>query len=104
MEANIRRAKEAYAARDFDALARVIVHESNQLHAICLDTEPPLFYMNALSQCVVRLCEAFNACYGSGKRCVAYSFDAGPNAFLFMEEHHVDKLVHWIKQLFTVKY
>eukprot|EP00466_Bigelowiella_natans_P012481 jgi/Bigna1/68404/fgenesh1_pg.6_\ len=40
--------KAAIRTKDFDAFAKLTMADSNQFHAICLDTEPPLFYMNVI--------------------------------------------------------
>lgn len=41
--------EEAIAKRDFPAFARLACADSNQFHAVCLDTLPPIFYMNDTS-------------------------------------------------------
>ncbi|KAF8395386.1 hypothetical protein HHK36_019332 [Tetracentron sinense] len=41
--------EEAIQNRDFPTFARLTCAESNQFHAICLDTDPPIFYMNDTS-------------------------------------------------------
>ena len=34
--------------------------ESNQLHALCLDTKPPLFYMNDQTKAIISQVEDIN--------------------------------------------
>ena len=58
--------------------------DSNQFHAICQDTYPPISYMNDMSRIIVRLCHVINKHYGSVK--AAYTFDAGPNAVIYCLE------------------
>jgi diphosphomevalonate decarboxylase len=77
----------AYTARDFPTFARLTMADSNQFHATCLDTYPPVFYMNETSRRVVGLVHKLN---GEGVKGVAqpaviagYTFDAGPNAVIF---------------------
>lgn len=41
--------EEAIKKRDFSTFARLTCAENNQFHAICLDTSPPIFYMNDTS-------------------------------------------------------
>jgi len=36
------------------------MRDSNQFHAICLDTYPPLFYMNSTSQAIIQLVHRYN--------------------------------------------
>uniref|UniRef100_A0A914E1Z1 Mvd1 C-terminal domain-containing protein n=1 Tax=Acrobeloides nanus TaxID=290746 RepID=A0A914E1Z1_9BILA len=80
------RVKELISAveyRNFRQLAEITMRESDQLHAICLDTWPPLLYLNESSRQIMRFVHAFNAHFGT---CLAYTFDAGPNAILLMED------------------
>lgn len=39
---NYFRLKEAILARNFEAFAHIIMKDSNQLHAVCMDTYPPI--------------------------------------------------------------
>lgn len=41
--------EEAIKNRDFPAFAHLSCADSNQFHAVCLDTTPPIFYMNDTS-------------------------------------------------------
>lgn len=41
--------EEAIKSRNFGSFARLTCADSNQFHAICLDTTPPIFYMNDTS-------------------------------------------------------
>ncbi|CAI5740524.1 unnamed protein product [Hyaloperonospora brassicae] len=81
----------AVAARDFAAFATLTMRDSNQFHATCLDSMPPLFYLNETSRALIRLVHRYNEC--AGRVQAAYTFDAGPNAVLFCEEQHVQELV-----------
>ena len=36
------------------------MQDSNQLHAVCLDTYPPCVYMNTISHNIVQLVHEFN--------------------------------------------
>lgn len=73
----------AIAARDFDAFAALTMADSNSFHAVCLDTTPPIFYMNDVSRNCVRVVEELNRV--AGRRVAAYTFDAGPNAVVYYE-------------------
>lgn len=76
--------EQAIAAQNFKALAPLIMRDSNNFHAICLDTYPPIFYLNATSQRLIHMVHALNA--ASSQDIVAYTFDAGPNPVLFYED------------------
>ena len=77
----------AYLGRDFETFGRLTMQDSNQFHAVCLDTYPPIFYMNDVSKAIIRLCHVINAHFGSIK--AAYTFDAGPNAVIYTLEQDV---------------
>lgn len=62
----------------------ICMQDSNQFHAVCLDTYPPIFYMNDTSKAIIRLVHALNDFNGS--ICAAYTFDAGPNAVIYTLE------------------
>ncbi|KAH8821212.1 GHMP kinase [Xylogone sp. PMI_703] len=74
----------AIKERDFETFARVTMMDSNSFHASCLDTFPPIFYMNDVSRAAIRAVEDINA--AAGKTVAAYTFDAGPNAVIYYEE------------------
>eukprot|EP00934_Nitzschia_sp_Nitz4_P006919 Nitzschia sp. Nitz4//scaffold43_size134323//46575//47786//NITZ4_003294-RA/size134323-processed-gene-0.41-mRNA-1//-1//CDS//3329551933//6909//frame0 len=71
----------AYLAKDFEAFGQLTMKDSNQFHAVCMDTYPPIFYMNDVSRMVVRIVHAYNQWAGEIR--AAYTFDAGPNAVLY---------------------
>ncbi|KAI2632147.1 Diphosphomevalonate decarboxylase [Hypoxylon sp. NC1633] len=70
--------------RDFGKFAEVTMKDSNSFHAVCMDTYPPIYYMNDVSRAAVRAVEAINA--AAGKAVAAYTFDAGPNAVVYYLE------------------
>jgi diphosphomevalonate decarboxylase len=71
----------AYLRKDFEIFGRLTMQDSNQFHATCLDTYPPIFYMNDVSKTIIRLVHVINTYY-QGVR-AAYTFDAGPNAVIY---------------------
>ena len=71
----------AIRQKDFETFGRITMQDSNQFHAICMDTYPPIFYMNDVSKSIIRLVHVLN---NEAKRIVAaYTFDAGPNAVIY---------------------
>lgn len=72
--------EEAIEKRDFSSFARLACADSNQFHAVCLDTSPPIFYMNDTSHKIIGCVEKWNRSEESPQ--VAYTFDAGPNAVM----------------------
>ncbi|MEE6500463.1 hypothetical protein FKM82_003792 [Ascaphus truei] len=89
---------ESIRQRDFEAFGQLTMKDSNQFHATCLDTYPPIFYLNHVSQRVISMVHRYNAHYGQTK--VAYSFDAGPNAVIFTLEQTVNEFVEVVKRCF----
>lgn len=87
--------------RDFEAFATLTTKDSNNFHACCLDTDPPIFYMNDTSRAAVRICEAINALHD--RTICAYTFDAGPNAVVYYLADNEDAVVGHFKPLLRGK-
>uniref|UniRef100_A0A0R3RWP2 Diphosphomevalonate decarboxylase n=1 Tax=Elaeophora elaphi TaxID=1147741 RepID=A0A0R3RWP2_9BILA len=83
----ITKLKNAFRDRNFEEFAEVVMSDSGQLHAICMDTMPSLRYLSDNSWYLMRLIHALNRHCKSLK--VAYTFDAGPNCCLFLESVNV---------------
>jgi diphosphomevalonate decarboxylase len=73
--------EKAFLNKDFEAFGKLTMADSNQFHATCLDTYPPIFYINDISRSVIQIVHAYNAWAGEVR--AAYTFDAGPNAVLY---------------------
>ncbi|KAM6943375.1 diphosphomevalonate decarboxylase [Xenentodon cancila] len=89
---------EAVRRKDFPAFAELTMKDSNQFHATCLDTYPPIFYLSGVSQQVIHLVHRYNKYYGETR--VAYSFDAGPNAVIFTLQQYAPELVRVVQHFF----
>lgn len=90
----IEQVKEAYKTRNFEDLARVIMADSNQFHAVCLDSAPPIQYLNESSWHLMDSVETFNR-FGVK---ATYTFDAGPNACVIVQKKDVVSFMHFITQ------
>ncbi|XP_017762769.1 PREDICTED: diphosphomevalonate decarboxylase [Eufriesea mexicana] len=86
-----KRIERAIIEKDFETFAICTMKDSNQLHAICMDTYPPLFYMNEESRAIVDLVHTYNETVKKVQ--VAYTFDAGPNAVLYLLEENVPEFL-----------
>lgn len=83
----MREMEAAVKAKDFAAFGKITMMESNSFHATCLDTFPPIFYLNDVSRAAIKAVEAINE--AAGKIVAAYTFDAGPNAVVYFEEKNM---------------
>lgn len=84
--------------RDFQAFGQLTMKDSNQFHATCLDTFPPISYLSDTSRRIIQLAHRFNAHHGRTK--VAYTFDAGPNAVIFTLDDTVAEFVAAVRHSF----
>ncbi|TWW68127.1 Diphosphomevalonate decarboxylase [Takifugu flavidus] len=89
---------EAIGRRDFATFAELTMKDSNQFHATCLDTYPPIFYLSSVSQQVINLVHRYNRHYGETR--VSYTFDAGPNAVIFTLKQHVPEFLQVVQHFF----
>lgn len=78
----------AVREKDFELFGKTTMADSNSFHATCLDSSPPIFYLNDTSRAAIRAVESINA--AAGKIIAAYTFDAGPNCVVYFEEQHRD--------------
>ncbi|KAL1612241.1 diphosphomevalonate decarboxylase [Paraconiothyrium brasiliense] len=78
--------QKAIQEKDFEAFGKVTMMDSNSFHATCLDTYPPIFYLNDVSRAAIKVVESINA--AAGKIIAAYTFDAGPNAVVYYLEEN----------------
>nr|XP_050847794.1 diphosphomevalonate decarboxylase isoform X1 [Vespula vulgaris] len=77
--------------KDFSTFAELTMKDSNQLHAVCLDSYPPIIYMNDISFAIINLIHSYNTVVNDIK--VAYTYDAGSNAILYLLEKDMPQLV-----------
>jgi diphosphomevalonate decarboxylase len=93
----MRQMEQAIRARDFATFANLTMRDSNQFHAVCLDTYPPIFYLNDISRSIIRVLTAYNNHVHEDTSSTttppspraAYTFDAGPNAVVYCLDEHV---------------
>lgn len=71
----------AIKTRNFETFAELSMKDSNTFHACCIDTFPPIFYLNSESTSLIAAVHAYNA--QMDRIVIGYTFDAGPNAVVF---------------------
>lgn len=73
--------------RNFQGFGQLTMKDSNQFHATCLDTFPPISYLNDTSRRIIHLVHRFNAHHGQTKarwgRGSAGNPQSGPQAIIF---------------------
>lgn len=90
--------QDAILRKDFETFAKITMADSNQFHAVALDTEPPIFYMNDVSRAIIALIVEYNR--ASGKLKAAYTFDAGPNAVIYTLAENVKDIAQLVIKYF----
>ncbi|GAA5881734.1 hypothetical protein JCM3774_005972 [Rhodotorula dairenensis] len=103
--ARMDRMSAAIRNRDFDQFALETMTDSNQFHAVCLDTVPPIFYLNDVSRAVIQLVSELNRASlnngtAAGRYLAAYTYDAGPNAVLYVQERDVPLVLQLVESYF----
>ena len=93
--------EKAIQEKDFEAFGKVSMRDSNSFHACCMDTTPPIFYMNDTSRAAVRAVDALNE--KAGRIVAAYTFDAGPNAVVYHLEKDEELVVGAFKAILQDK-
>jgi len=88
--------------KDFNKVGKLAMRDSNTFHAVCMDTYPPLFYLNEKSKEIIRFINEFNRFEAKSTEDLKafYSFDAGPNAFLFVQDENLNELLYLIYKFY----
>ncbi len=78
-------------SRDEERFFQLAIRHSNSMHAIMMDSFPPLIYMNSFS---LKVIEAF----GDG-RMAGYTFDAGPNPHIFTLRSNLNRVENMLREI-----
>ncbi|TYJ58716.1 diphosphomevalonate decarboxylase [Cryptococcus floricola] len=84
--------------KDFESFAKITMADSNSFHAVCLDTAPPIFYLNDVSRAIIAVVEELNR--AADRILAAYTFDAGPNAVIYTLEKDMPVVLGAINKFF----
>ncbi len=87
--------RRAILGRDFDALAAIIEHDSDVMHAVMMTSQPVLFYWKPATLAVM---EAVREWRASGLP-VAYTIDAGPNVHVICTQPTAPRVAELLKAL-----
>ncbi|ORY31405.1 putative diphosphomevalonate decarboxylase [Naematelia encephala] len=99
--ARMKAMESAITSRDFPAFAELTMADSNQFHAVCLDTSPPIFYLNDVSRAIIALVEEINR--ANTTPIAAYTFDAGPNAVIYAQAKDMPVIITAVKKFFPTE-
>lgn len=88
---------QAITKKDFPTFGELTMKDSNQFHAVCLDTYPPCKYMNDVSHAISAFVHQYNKFKGEVQ--LAYTFDAGPNACLYVLEENIPQVIALINHV-----
>lgn len=77
----------AILQKDFQTFASIAIQDSDEFHEICLDSEPPIDYLNETSHKIQFIIKSLNSI--SNKFIAGYTFDAGPNAVVLVERSNL---------------
>jgi len=90
--------EKAIHAKDFETFGKLTMQDSNQFHAICLDTYPPIFYMNDVSRHIVQVLTRYNS-FSKGIK-AAYTYDAGPNCVIYCQKADVQTILGLVNEYY----
>jgi len=90
--------EQAILDKDYQTFGDLTMRDSDEFHAVCAATQPPIYYMNDISRRVVRLIHEYNKVCGEIK--CTYTFDAGPNACLYLPKVNVVEVLALVKATF----
>ncbi|MEM2138057.1 MAG: diphosphomevalonate decarboxylase [Candidatus Anstonellaceae archaeon] len=87
--------RKAILARDLEKFLLLTMEESSDLHAVMLDTFPPIMYLNDISREIMYAVHELNGSHG--KIVAGYTFDAGPNAHIYTDAAHAEEVERMLR-------
>ncbi|KAN0007060.1 hypothetical protein ACTFIU_005254 [Dictyostelium citrinum] len=87
----MREIEEAINKKDFETFGDITMKDSDDFHEVCATTTPPIYYLNDTSRYIMNLIHRYNKLSGSIK--CAYTFDAGPNACIYLPAENTTEVL-----------
>jgi len=97
----IRLMKGAILRKDLPDFLELTMRESSHMHAVMLDSFPPIMYLNDVSREIMWSIHEFNK--SKGKICAGYTFDAGPNAHVYTVEKYANEVERMLRGISGVQ-
>eukprot|EP01015_Nassula_variabilis_P029113 TRINITY_DN6198_c0_g1_i2.p1 TRINITY_DN6198_c0_g1~~TRINITY_DN6198_c0_g1_i2.p1 ORF type:complete len:419 (-),score=52.20 TRINITY_DN6198_c0_g1_i2:93-1349(-) len=97
VDKHIAQITEALEKNDWNTICQVAIKDSNQFHSVCLDTTPPIFYLNETSKFIINAVEFLNK---KLDKKIGYTFDAGPNAVILVHVSIIKDVYFFFISLF----
>lgn len=79
--------EEAIKTKNFPVFGELTMRDSDSFHDVCADTIPPIYYLKPISKDIIHVINSYNKYCGVVS--AAYTFDAGPNAVIYLLKDHV---------------
>lgn len=89
------RCRKAILDRDFEALAEVTELDSNQMHAVMMTSNPPLFYWQPTTLAIMQAVQSWR----KGGTPVFFTVDAGPNVHVICLGGYENKVASSLNQI-----
>eukprot|EP01112_Ceratiomyxa_fruticulosa_P004573 TRINITY_DN15110_c0_g1_i2.p1 TRINITY_DN15110_c0_g1~~TRINITY_DN15110_c0_g1_i2.p1 ORF type:complete len:431 (-),score=105.10 TRINITY_DN15110_c0_g1_i2:79-1314(-) len=83
--------EKAILERDFQSFGQLTMDDSDDFHSICHETVPAIHYLNDTSKKIIHLLRELNKLSGEIK--AAYTFDAGPNAVIYLPRKNIPEVL-----------
>ena len=91
----------AIKENNFEAMVDTIMEDSDDMHACMADTIPPIVYLNEASHRIMRAVRELNTT--ESEKIAAYTFDAGPNAHVYVKEKNANKVKKMLGEIEGIK-
>jgi diphosphomevalonate decarboxylase len=91
----------AFREQNLVKLAKIVMIESNNMHATMLDTSPPIMYLDDTSREIMHAIEDLNR--DTGSVIAGYTFDAGPNAHIITVKKYVGIITDRLSKIEGIK-
>ncbi len=105
--------EQAILSKDYETFGKLTMQDSDDFHAVCADTDPPIYYLKPISHQIIHIIKCFNTFSGKTKvihsfihsvdshyHQAAYTFDAGPNAVIYLLQENVVPILALVMHYF----